>query len=205
MTVVVVSVLLLNQPPQPADQTGLAAFSQENQASSVPEEVEESITESKTRDTEQEIQLVVVDVKGEVERPGLYTLKLESRVNDAIVAAGGFTAEANQKSVNLAQKLADEEIIYVAHKDEDISVITAPNSNVVATQTQEESQSSLVNLNTATEADLQTISGIGAKRAADIIAYREANGGFKSVDDLNNVSGIGDKTMESIRPYVTVD
>jgi len=178
MTVVVVSVLLLNQPPQPADQTGLAAFSQENQASSVPEEVE---------------------------RPGLYTLKFESRVNDAIVAAGGFTAEANQKSVNLAQKLADEEIIYVAHKDEDISVITAPNSSVVATQTQEESQSSLVNLNTATEADLQTISGIGAKRATDIIAYREANGGFKSVDDLNNVSGIGDKTMESIRPYVTVD
>ena len=101
--------------------------------------------------------------------------------------------------------MADEEIIYVAHKDEDISVITAPNSSVVATQTQEESQSSLVNLNTATEADLQTISGIGAKRAADIIAYREANGGFKSVDDLNNVSGIGDKTMESIRPYVTVD
>jgi len=132
-------------------------------------------------------------------------LKFESRVNDAIVAAGGFTAEANQKSVNLAQKLADEEIIYVAHKDEDISVITAPNSSVVATQTQEESQSSLVNLNTATEADLQTISGIGAKRATDIIAYREANGGFKSVDDLNNVSGIGDKTMESIRPYVTVD
>ena len=87
----------------------------------------------------------------------------------------------------------------------DLSVITAPNSSVVATQTQEESQSSLVNLNTATEADLQTISGIGAKRAADIIAYREANGGFKSVDDLNNVSGIGDKTMESIRPYVTVD
>lgn len=205
MIVVVVSVLLFNQPSQPADQTGLVAFSQDNQASSVPEEVEESSTESKTRDTEQEIQLVVVDVKGEVERPGLYTLKFESRVNDAIVAAGGFTAEANQKSVNLAQKLADEEIIYVAHKDEDVSVITAPNSSVVATQTQEESQSSLVNLNTATEADLQTISGIGAKRAADIIAYREANGGFKSVDDLNNVSGIGDKTMESIRPYVTVD
>ncbi|WP_193440891.1 helix-hairpin-helix domain-containing protein, partial [Streptococcus suis] len=69
----------------------------------------------------------------------------------------------------------------------------------------EEKNTSLVNLNTATEADLQTISGIGAKRATDIIAYREANGGFKSVDDLNNVSGIGDKTMESIRPYVTVE
>ena len=83
------------------------------------------VQKAKTRDTEQEIQLVVVDVKGEVET-GLYTLKFESRVNDAIVAFGGFTAEVNQKSVNLAKKLADEEIIYVAHKDEDISVITAP-------------------------------------------------------------------------------
>ena len=70
---------------------------------------------------------------------------------------------------------------------------------------QEEKNTNLGNLHAAAEADLQTISGIGAKRAADIIAYREANGGFKSVDDLNNVSGIGDKTMESIRPYVTVD
>ncbi len=70
MTVVVVSVLLLNQPPQPAGIKRVwPAFSQENQASSVPEEVEESSTESKTSDTEQEIQLVVVDVKGEVERP----------------------------------------------------------------------------------------------------------------------------------------
>ncbi len=67
------------------------------------------------------------------------------------------------------------------------------------------SHQQLVNLNTATEADLQTISGIGAKRAADIIAYRQENGQFKSVDDLNNVTGIGDKTLENLKPYVTVD
>ena len=63
----------------------------------------------------------------------------------------------------------------------------------------------LVNLNTATEADFQTISGIGQKRAQDIIAYREANGKFKSVDDLKNVTGIGAKTLEKLKEYVTVD
>lgn len=91
----------------------------------------------------------------------------------------------------------------MASKDENISVVTSTTAS--SAMSPEEKSTSLVNLNTATEADLQTISGIGAKRATDIIAYREANGGFKSVDDLNNVSGIGDKTMESIRPYVTVE
>lgn len=91
----------------------------------------------------------------------------------------------------------------MASKDENISVVASTTAS--SAMSSEEKNTSLVNLNTATEADLQTISGIGAKRATDIIAYREANGGFKSVDDLNNVSGIGDKTMESIRPYVTVE
>ena len=66
-------------------------------------------------------------------------------------------------------------------------------------------KSEKVNLNTATEAELQTISGIGQKRASDIIAYRESNGRFKSVDDLKKVSGIGDKTLEKLKEYVTVD
>lgn len=135
--------------------------------------------------------------------PGIYYLDAGSRVNDAVDAAGGLTSQADPKSINLAQKLSDEAVVYVASKDENISVVA--NTTASSAMSQEEKSTILVNLNTATEADLQTISGIGAKRAADIIAYREANGGFKSVDDLNNVSGIGDKTMESIRPYVTVE
>lgn len=188
--------LMFSQPAK-SDQTGLTDFPQTEQTSSSQEQVEEVSTE----ESEESSQLVV-DVKGAVEKPGLYTLEVGSRVNDAVEVAGGLTSQADPKSVNLAQKLSDEAVVYVASKDEHISVVTSTTASSAISQKGNENK---VNLNTATEADLQTISGIGAKRAADIIAYREANGGFKSVDDLNNVSGIGDKTMESIRPYVTVE
>ncbi|MGQ7376064.1 helix-hairpin-helix domain-containing protein [Streptococcus suis] len=189
--------LIFSQPAK-SDQTGLTDFPQTEQTLSSQEQLEEVSTEA----SEEPSQLVV-DVKGAVAKPGLYTLEAGARVNDAVEAAGGLTSQANPKSINLAQKLSDEAVVYVASKDENISVVASTTAS--SAMSQEEKNTSLVNLNTATEADLQTISGIGAKRATDIIAYREANGGFKSVDDLNNVSGIGDKTMESIRPYVTVE
>lgn len=189
--------LIFSQPAK-SDQTGLTDFPQIEQTSSSSDQTEEVSTEA-SEDPSQ----LVVDVKGAVEKPGLYTLEVGSRVNDAVEAAGGLTSQADPKSINLAQKLSDEAVVYVASKDENISVVAS--TTISSAMSQEEKNTSLVNLNTATEADLQTISGIGAKRATDIIAYREANGGFKSVDDLNNVSGIGDKTMESIRPYVTVE
>ncbi|HFI0449687.1 TPA: helix-hairpin-helix domain-containing protein [Streptococcus suis] len=188
--------LIFSQPAK-SDQTGLTDFPQLEQTSSSSELVEETSTEAS-----KELSQLVVDVKGAVAKPGLYTLEASARVNDAVKAAGGLTSQADPKSINLAQKLSDEAVVYVASKDENISVVASTTASSAMSQ---EGNESKVNLNTATEADLQTISGIGAKRASDIIAYREANGGFKSVDDLNNVSGIGDKTMESIRPYVTVD
>ncbi|HEM6394606.1 TPA: helix-hairpin-helix domain-containing protein [Streptococcus suis] len=189
--------LIFSQPAK-SDQTGLTDFPQTEQTSSSQEQTEETSTEASEEPTQ-----LVVDVKGAVAKPGLYTLEAEARVNDAVDAAGGLTSQADPKSINLAQKLSDEAVVYVASKDENISVVASTTTS--SAMSPEEKSTSLVNLNTATEADLQTISGIGAKRATDIIAYREANGGFKSVDDLNNVSGIGDKTMESIRPYVTVE
>ncbi|HFI0158995.1 TPA: helix-hairpin-helix domain-containing protein [Streptococcus suis] len=188
--------LIFSQPAK-SDQTGLTDFSQTEQTSSSSELVEETSTEAS-----KELSQLVVDVKGAVAKPGLYTLAAGARVNDAVKAAGGLTSQSDPKSINLAQKLSDEAVVYVASKDENISVVASTTASSAMSQ---EGNESKVNLNTATEADLQTISGIGAKRAADIVAYREANGGFKSVDDLNNVSGIGDKIMESIRPYVTVE
>lgn len=162
-----------------------------------------TLSTSKEKLAEDKTEEIIVDVKGAVVKPGLYHLKTGARVNDAITAAGGFATDADQKSVNLAQKVTDESVIYVATSGENISVVgEAPTTDNHQSGT---NNSKLVNLNTATVADLQTISGIGAKRAADIIAYREANGSFKSVDDLKQVSGIGDKTLENIRPYVTVD
>lgn len=146
--------------------------------------------------------MVTVDVKGAVKTPGVYQLKSSSRVHDALLKAGGMTDEADLKSINQAQKLVDEAVVYVAKVGENVVDVTTNTSTSSATS---QAKSGLVNLNTATEADFQTISGIGQKRAQDIIAYREANGKFKSVDDLKNVTGIGAKTLEKLKEYVTVD
>ena len=146
--------------------------------------------------------MVTVDVKGAVKKPGVYQLKSSSRVHDALVKAGGMTDEADLKSINQAQKLVDEAVVYVAKIGENVMDVTTNTSASTATS---QAKAGLVNLNTATEADFQTISGIGQKRAQDIIAYREANGKFKSVDDLKNVTGIGAKTLEKLKEYVTVD
>ena len=150
---------------------------------------------------------IVVDVKGAVQKEGVYTLKEGSRVSDAIAKAGGLTQEADKKSINLAQKVTDEAIIYVAKTDENISVVsqasasTSGNSSATSTS----SQSDKINLNTASLEDLKKISGIGDKRAQDILDYRDSQGGFKSVDELTNVSGIGEKTLEKLKNDVTVD
>lgn len=165
---------------------------------------EKSDKSNEISQAETEGQLVTVDVKGAVKKPGVYQLQSNSRVHDALEKAGGLTDEADLKSVNQAQKLSDEAVVYVAKVGENAVDVTtsAPAS---ATSGTGQAKSALVNLNTATEADFQTISGIGQKRAQDIIAYREANGRFKSVDDLKNVSGIGAKTLEKLKEYVTVD
>lgn len=162
-------------------------------------------SQSKTEATDTQREQVTVDVKGAVIKPGVYTLKARSRVTDAIKAAGGMTEGADAKSVNLAASLSDEEVIYVASKDENVSVLGQSGSGSASDKGGKTSQKdSKINLNTAIAEELQTISGIGAKRAEDIIAYRESHGGFQSVDDLKNVSGIGDKTLEKIRESIYV-
>ena len=168
-------------------------------------DLSERPAQSKTEATDTQREQVTVDVKGAVTKPGVYTLKASSRVTDAIKAAGGMTEDADTKSVNLAASLSDEEVIYVASKDENVSVVGQSDSGAASDKGGKTSQKDgKINLNTATSEELQTISGIGAKRAEDIIAYRESHGGFQSVDDLKNVSGIGDKTLEKIRESIYV-
>ena len=190
---------------QGRDQGGTDVQQLTEQTSSSSSYMNEKSDKSKEiSQAETEDQLVTVDVKGAVKKPGVYQLQSNSRVHDALEKAGGLTDEADLKSVNQAQKLSDEAVVYVAKVGENAVDVTtsAPAS---ATSGTGQAKSALVNLNTATEADFQTISGIGQKRAQDIIAYREANGRFKSVDDLKNVSGIGAKTLEKLKEYVTVD
>ena len=192
------------QPPQ-APETVISQLEIVDQETSSKEDTSLSSSsqqrsEEKTESTQAKI---MVDVKGAVRQAGVYELPVGSRVYDAVQKAGGMTDEANSQSVNLAQKLEDEPIVYVAKNGEELAPVASASAETTGGEKQ--SKDGKVNLNTATEAELQTISGIGQKRAQDIIAYREEKGKFQSVDELKNVSGIGQKTLEKLKEHVTVD
>ena len=140
-----------------------------------------------------EVLTVVVHVLGAVARPGLYRLAEGSRVVDAIAAAGGFAEGADRSGLNLARVLSDAEQLVVPV----VGQAPPPGPPGVTADGR-------VNLNTADEAALETLPRVGPAMAARIIAWREANGGFTSVEDLLQVSGIGEKTFEAMRDMVTV-
>lgn len=144
--------------------------------------------------------LITVDVKGAVKSPGIYDLPVGSRVNDAVQKAGGLTEQADSKSLNLAQKVSDEALVYVPTKGEE--AVSQQTGLGTASSISKEKK---VNLNKASLEELKQVKGLGGKRAQDIIDHREANGKFKSVDELKQVSGIGAKTIEKLKDYVTVD
>ena len=154
--------------------------------------------EEKEESAEQD--LITVDVKGAVKSPGIYDLPVGSRVHDAVQKAGGLTDEADSKSLNLAQKVSDEALVYVPTKGEEAASQQAASGTTPST-----SKEKKINLNKASLEELKQVKGLGGKRAQDIIDHREANGKFKSVDELKKVSGIGAKTIEKLKDYVTVD
>jgi competence protein ComEA len=142
--------------------------------------------------------VLVVAVEGKVVHPGLVRLPSGSRVADAIAAAGGALPGADLSLVNIAQKVVDGELIVVG--------VPPPPGAAGGTGASGGSAgpSTPVNLNTATEADLDTLPGIGPALAQRIIDYRTQHGGFHSVDELRNVSGIGDAKFAEIKDLVTV-
>ena len=154
-----------------------------------------------------------VDIKGAIKVPQIVPVTPGMRVHDVVEMAGGVTGEADQSQVNLAQLVTDQMVIYVPKVGEEVSPSTetlVADSQVTESAVSESSgdgtsDGDLVNINTADTTMLQTLSGIGEKRAADIINYRETNGLFETVDDLDQVSGIGEKTMEKLRPLITVN
>lgn len=154
--------------------------------------------EEKEESPEQD--LITVDVKGAVKSPGIYDLPVGSRVHDAVQKAGGLTEEADSKSLNLAQKVSDEALVYVPTKGEE-----AASQQTASGTTSSTSKEKKINLNKASLEELKQVKGLGGKRAQDIIDHRETNGKFKSVDELKKVSGIGAKTIEKLKDYVTVD
>lgn len=140
---------------------------------------------------------VVVHVAGAVSSPGVYTLPADSRVDDAVRAAGA-TADADLSQLNLAQKLADGQKITVPVAG------AAPADGSSAATTADSESGALININTATQEELESLPSIGEVRAQAIIAYREEHGGFRTTDELMEVSGIGEKIFADISPHITV-
>ncbi len=150
---------------------------------------------------------LVVDVKGAVKKPGIYELSPEDRVYDAIMASGGYKEQADSKMINHAEKLKDEMVIYVPKKGEKVegSIVNAIPSTAQSNENAASSEQTLININVADSAALQTISGIGPAKAEAIIQFRTENGPFQSIDDLKKISGFGEKTVERLKPLVTIN
>lgn len=177
--------------------------------------------EKKTVDN---IEKYKVDIKGEINNPGIYSLEKDKRVIDVIVLAGGLTGNADTSVLNLSKKVTDEMVIIIYSKEqvsdfkktkeiekqvEEKCIQPDENSlkNDACITSNSNSQTQIngkINLNTASVEELMTLQGIGESKAKDIIKYRETNGGFKSIEELTNISGIGESTLAQIKENITV-
>jgi competence protein ComEA len=140
-------------------------------------------------------------VSGSVTEPGLYQLALESRVADAIEAAGGFSEDADRQALNLAAKLHDGESIYVPAAGESLMIPDQGTDNPLVNQQGD----TRININAATQEELENLPGIGPSKAAAIISYRDENGPFQIIEDINNVPGIGPSIFDQIKSLITVE
>ena len=174
---------------------------------------------------------VRVDVKGAVKKSGVYELDSNSRVIDAINLAGGLKSNASTKYLNLSKKITDEMVIYVYTNNQvksmgikeeikeeckcptiDTSICAGSNiivsdkddSTIIEGNTTNQENSNKVSLNKASKDELMTLSGVGESKALAIIEYRDNNGGFKALEDIMNVSGIGEALYNKIKDYITL-
>lgn len=183
------------------------------------------------KEKEEDSEYVYVDIKGEVETPGVYSLLNDKRVVDAINIAGGLKDDADTTLINLSMKLKDQMVIVIYKKDDVInynaikevennicnekivndscivnnsSTIIIPNNEDKSKEEKNDDSSTKVNINTSGKEELLSIPKIGEVKAKAIISYRESNGNFKSIDEIQNVKGIGSSLFEAIKDYITI-
>lgn len=181
----------------------------------------ETVTKKDEKEEKTKNETVLVDVKGEVNTPGVYELTSNNTVIDAINKAGGLTKISDTSNINLSKKLEDEMVIIVyskaeIQKMEEDKIVCPPCNNACITEEDEkakldekeentaETPMGKININTADETTLQTLDGIGETKAKAIIEYRNKNGNFKTIEDIKNVFGIGDSVYEKIKDNITV-
>ena len=170
------------------------AFKKYSKETEIKEDSEDSYTENNKEDK------IFVYIGGAVEKPNVYKLEEGSRIKDLVEIAGGFSDNAESKDINLAQKLNDEDYIYVysiGESEIDSNISSEVNSSI--------RKDGCININKATVEELKSIDGIGEVRASKIIEYREENGPYKNIDELKNIGArIGEKTFETIKDKVYV-
>ncbi len=172
--------------------------------------IEEITNDTNTLLNQSEENKIIVHIIGEVNNPGVVTLQEGSRIIDAINMAGGKTEEADLSKINLAYIVEDGTQIYIPRINEDLNQINLISDGagigvlINDSSLDENDTNSKVNINTATKEKLETLPGVGETTAQKIIDYRETNGKFKTIEDIKNVSGIGDAKFESLKEKITV-
>ncbi len=174
------------------------------------------LEEEEVKENKEEVCLVKVDIKGYVNNPGMYEVSCESRVDDVISVAGGLKDGADTSSINLSKQVEDQMVILVTSTEElkkqtecvsvkkeepkeeivnDVDISSCINTCLNKNSTNDNK----ISLNSATKEELMTLTGVGENKALAIIKYREENNGFKKIEDIMNVSGIGEKAFEKIK------
>lgn len=166
--------------------------------------------EEQKEEKEEEVEEIWIHITGQVINPGVVKLKEGARIIEAITEAGGCTQEADLNAVNLAYVLEDGQKLYIPkvnEENEEEEYISENSGNNVITEGKESNQKEkkkMININTATQEELQEIPGIGESTATKIIVYRNENGKFNAIEDIKNVNGIGDAKYEKMKEYIMI-
>lgn len=196
---------------------------EETKEITLEKESDSKIVKTKTQKKEETIK---VDIKGEVKRPSIYSATVDERIIDIIEKAGGLTKKADTSMINLSKKVKDEMVIIIYSKEEirnyektkekeqekrqlcDTEVkndACIEEKDTVGEDTSQSTTTGLININTATLEQLQTLPSVGENKAKNIIRYREEHNGFKTIEEVKNVSGIGDSIFDKIKDYITIE
>lgn len=194
------------------DEEYIQSYSDFDLLDKAEEDIKEEDGENEISKTDDKKKIIIY-ITGAVQNEGIYELDENSRIADGIEKAGGLTEEAYIKDLNLAYVLEDGMKIYVPKTSDDINEIedntniyvSKENSNVSASKnTSSSTQNSKININTATQAELETLPGIGPSTATKIINYRKENGKFASIEDIKKVSGIGESKYAQIKDFIKI-
>lgn len=165
---------------------------------------ENQLPEGNTVEEDARPKVMYTDIKGSVKEPGIYSFSSEERVYDVLKRAGGLLEEADSDRINFSAKIEDQQVLCIPAVGEEPPEHLNQSASPEGKQSTADTEPSKININTASPSELQQIPGIGSVKAQEIIRFREENGSFQKVEDLQEISGIGEKTVEKLKNFVTI-